>query len=237
MKSPAEWRQLGFIEQPKSQKQGDLALDARRFIESRRCFTSLKMFISMGHPPSHLLGYLRLQEETDGLSADTLKKYCQIYRRFFVTPLEVLRASAGEEETAIIRRKVSQIGDRQAEISRLESAAIAQWGRIQKLMTFEDGLGYALPDLDKQFDVHRKLEAELLEKKMDLGIYARVPYRMAVAAAVKTTYGFNDLTSDERAALKEFGEMVFEMIEHTKNAATMAGYSPPLLSNGKGDPN
>jgi len=147
-----------------------------------------------------------------------------MYRRFFLTPIDFLRAKSQVDVKAdggvrtIVSNKLSLLHDGFEEIQNLEKLAALHWTRIERAELKERDLaGFLFPGLEKEFAVLRDTWVKITELKMDLGTYMRVPQRMLVGAKVQHV-GTGNLTPNEKQALIEFGGMFVEMVELTRKA-------------------
>jgi len=82
----ASWKQKGLLRLPKSHRQGMLALASKEFVEGLRCYSEVRRMLAMGKRPRDVAIHIQRNHECPILTFNTLKKYAQTYRVFFIPP-------------------------------------------------------------------------------------------------------------------------------------------------------
>ena len=86
------------------------------------------------------------------------RKYAQLYRLFFITPLETLRTQAqGGGPLALTKYQLDRIVNVINEITELEKLKDLQAERIRNQMEKEEPLGLPLPGLRAEMETQLKL--------------------------------------------------------------------------------
>ena len=173
------------------------------------------------------------QKEPPFLSFNTLKKYGQVYRNFFISPLETLKANVDnrtEGVPSIVDRKLNGLLGKIQEIEALEQKVKTQAVRIEAQVKKEEELsGLALPGIRLELLAYKELLHELVEMKMDLGYpgYQRVPQKVDLREQVRLTK-IHQLSSEDKCQLVEFGRTIFGLIEMARTKGNSE--SPPEQS-------
>jgi len=217
-KKLADWKQRGLLVSPKSRRQGILAIDAKNFLEGLGCYGDVRRMIAAGRKPSDVARFI-LEErgERPGVTFNTVKKYVQVFRRFFIPPLEVLRArvdSPYEGEARIIRSKLNGLLGKIEEIETLEIMIKAQVKRINDQIEKEKTLGFPLPEINKSMRELTAMVAKCVELKMQLGYpgYRAVPVQVNVGGQINVSR-IDALSPEDRKELVEFGREISELME------------------------
>jgi hypothetical protein len=218
------WKQLGLVEVPPSNKVGKLALCARSWVEGLGCFAEVKRFLALGRPAKDVRRFIA-EEKKEPLhfTVLTANKYLNLYRDFFISPLDMLRAKNGGDPGVIDERtsfaeKLRGIKRTVPEIERLEELATMQLERVRESRKFEkDNLGNGIhtPVLDREIQVLNKLLTDVAGLKMDLGLeeYMRVPQRLDLRAKLQVV---EEVTEREKQALLDFGATFMELVDLVK---------------------
>ncbi|MCH8055555.1 MAG: hypothetical protein IH857_05310 [Deltaproteobacteria bacterium] len=218
VKKLEDWKQRGLLVSPKSRKQGLLALDSKNFIEGLGCYGEIRRMVALGKRPSEVARFiLEERAERPGVTFNTVKKYVQVYRRFFISPLEVLRArvdSPYEGEARIIRSKLNGLLGKIEEIETLEIMIKAQVKRINDQIEKEKTLGFPLPEVNRSMRELTLMVAKCVEMKMQLGYpgYRAVPVQVNVGGQINVSR-IDALSPEDRHELIEFGRMISELME------------------------
>ncbi len=215
----AEWKQRGMIVEPRSRRQGMLDIDAKNFIDGLGCYGEVRQMVALGKRPGEVARFI-LEErgERPGVTFNSVKKYLQVYRRFFVSPLEALKANVDnrtEGVSSIVDRKFNGLLGKIQEIEALEQKVKTQAVRIEAQVKKEEELsGLALPGIRLELLAYKELLHELVEMKMDLCYpgYRRVPARVDIREQVSLTK-IHQLSSEDKCQLVEFGRTIFGLIE------------------------
>ena len=222
VKKMVEWKHRGLIVPPKSRRQGMLAIDAKNFIEGLGCYGEVRGMVALGKRPGEVARFI-LEErgERPGVTFNSVKKYLQVYRRFFVSPLETLKANVDnrtEGVPSIVDRKLNGLLGKIQEIEALEQKVKTQAVRIEAQVKKEEELsGLALPGIRLELLAYKELLHELVEMKMDLGYpgYQRTPQKFDLREQVRLTK-VHQLSSEDRSQLVEFGRTIYGLIEMTR---------------------
>jgi hypothetical protein len=214
------WRRLGFVTEPKSSKQGKLALNARTLLEPLLCFLEVKILMLHNRPTSEISQFIFSKNEgpVAGLTRGTVDKYVQIYRKFFLTPVEyaITNAEKKPAESSDMRtiawQKLGLLPEKLAQIEAMEEVAKIQMERCREQYALEKKLGLPLPTLGEELKKCTELNSRILELKMDLGLLKRAPAKIIMDGRILT----NDLPPEAKEELVEFGKMLFEMIEASR---------------------
>ncbi|MGE5307038.1 MAG: hypothetical protein ACM3TN_27345 [Alphaproteobacteria bacterium] len=92
----ASWKENGLLRLPKSHDQGMLALASKEFIEGLGCYSEVRRMLAAGKRPRDVGIFIQQHDELPRLTFNTLKKYAQVYRAFFMSPVETLRVKTKE---------------------------------------------------------------------------------------------------------------------------------------------
>jgi len=180
------WWRLGFVTLPCSTRQGRLALDARNFVDSLPCVEQVRHALASGKTPGAVARLIQDEQgnNTRHLSIATVKKYLQLYRRFFLSAVDVLRANLPTEALGTspggraLREKIVTATKTAKEIATLEALLQKQSERIQEARETEKQMGgLLLPNLYKEVHTLTDLAQRLVAMKSDLGCagYTRIP--------------------------------------------------------------
>ena len=135
------WREKGLLVAPKSESQGSLAVAAREFVEGLRSYQEVRRFLAAGRRPGIVARFvLEERGERPGVTFNSVKKYLQVYRRFFIPPIEIARVQAeqdlaGQTANRAIIEKLEEIHMRVPEIEKLWEAAIEDPPVIVRILT------------------------------------------------------------------------------------------------------
>jgi len=162
----------------------------------------------------------------------TVYKYVQLYRRFFITAMEKLesgefrvvprkRGDAGKGNGAnlysgILKKQAAQLNSGLPELAIMTKILNIQTERIEEQREKEGTMTFPMPNLYKEVDVAMKLAGEIINLKADLGFtgYTRVPKQLAVTNTMDASPRLlQAMSEEEKQNLKEFGDVVVELIE------------------------
>jgi hypothetical protein len=216
------WWRLGFVTLPCSAKQGRLALDARNFVDALPCVEQVRRALASGETPGAVARLIQDEQgnNTRHLSIATVKKYLQLYRRFFLSPVDVLRANLPTEALGTspggraLREKIVTATKTTKEITTLETTLQIQWNRIQEAREAEQRMGgLLLPNLYKEVHTLTDVVQRLVEMKGNLGCagYTRIPRIFDLHARMRPM-PIDSLTDQEKRVLSEFSETFLELI-------------------------
>ena len=169
-------RENGFLRMPKSHRQEELAIASKEYIESRGGFSQIRQLLAKGERPHDVAALIQQSNQFPKLTFNSIKKYAQVYRSFFIPPLETVRILATEErpsQSTIVKKRLAGLEEALKMIELLEEQARLQFGRIKDLLKIEKELGTPLRDLHLEINTERKLLTVLLNKKFELGLYSR----------------------------------------------------------------
>jgi len=234
VKNMVEWKHRGLLVPPKSRRQGMLAIDAKNFIEGLGCYGEVRRMVALGKRPGEVARFI-LEErgERPGVTFNSVKKYLQVYRRFFVSPLETLKAKVDNRTEGVPRvvdRKLNGLLGKIQEIEALEQKVHAQAKRIDSQMEREKDLGgLPFPGLRLEMMTFKEMLHELVEMKMNLGYpgYQRVAQNVDIRHQMSLTR-IQQLSSEERQQLVEFGRTIYGLIEIARTKGNSEG--PPEQS-------
>jgi hypothetical protein len=207
-------RLLGFRQPPRSAKERRSGVAAKRFVESRGCSDKIIAMLANGTKSSTIRQMVLDNNEGAALTASTLDKYFQLYRRFFIAPLEYATSAEGArdqpvDQRTIIARRLGIIPERVAEIESMERAAAIQLARCEAQYAIELALKLPLPGLKDELVACVEMNHRIIEAKMDLGQLTRDPQQVKITSELKV----NDR---ERQELVEFGAFLMELIERSR---------------------
>jgi hypothetical protein len=216
------WWKLGFVTLPCSARQGRLALDAKSFIDALPCVEEVRRALASGETPGAAAQLIQDKQGINSfhLSIATVKKYLQLYRRFFLSPVAMLRANLPTEALGTspggraLREKIVTATKSAKEIATLECVLEAQWERIRGAYGTEKRLGgLLLPNLYKEVHTLTDVVQRLVEMKGYLGYagYMHVPRVFDPSAHVRPM-PIDSLTEQEKRVLSEFSETFLELI-------------------------
>lgn len=171
-------------------------------------------------------------KEPPFLSFNTLKKYSQAYRYFFISPLETLKANVDnrtEGLPSIVDWKLNGLLGKIQEIEDLEKVVKVQLKRIDEQVKRENDLGLTFPGIRHEMLAFKNMISDLLQMKIELGYpgYERVPHRVDLRGQVLTAR-IDSLSPEDRQQLVEFGRTLFQMIDMTRIKGSHG--SPPEQS-------
>jgi len=227
------WKQRGFTILPRTDRQGKAALDAKNYLCSVCEWEKYSELLAAGRSVQDVAKIL-FQTEGDKVihTFGTVYKYLQLYRRFFLTPMQLLesgefslqagkRASAGKANGVsykeVLATKLGTLTRGLAEVQVMELGMAMQWERIQEQRKLEKTLQFPLPSLAKEIEELRKTAVACVNLKMDLGFngYLRVPKMVDVAHSRTDPRKLRGMTDDEKQGLKEFGSFMVDLIENS----------------------
>jgi len=212
------WKQKGLLRVPKSVRQGKLALAAQEFIEGLKCYQEVRRMLAVGKRPRDVAILIQQQHKDPPiLTFNTLKKYAQVYKLFFIPPLEVLRArvdNPSDGENGIVRSKLQGLFGRVQEVETLEKALMVQSDRINDQVKKEKELGLPLPGIDRAMVVLKDMIKVLVEMKMQLGYpgYRVVPVQVNVGGRINVSR-IDALSPEDRHELIEIGRTISELMQ------------------------
>jgi len=186
--------------------------------------------IAAGRKPSDVARFvLEERGERPGVTFNTVKKYVQVYRRFFISPLEILKANVDnrtEGVPSIVDRKLNGLLGKIEEIETLEKALKAQSERIDDQVKKEKELGLPLPGIDRALVVFKDMVKTLVELKMELGYpgYQRVSQKVDLTGHVNVAR-IQQLSPEDRHEILEIGKTISQLME--KAWAKKSFQSPP----------
>jgi len=221
----AVWKQKGLLIMPKSHRQGMLAVAAKEFIEGLGCYLEVRQMLAAGKRPRDVALVIQQNKELPILTFNTLKKYAQAYRTFFIPLIETVRVKAeqlGAGDARIIRARFGALERGIEEITKLEELMRVQSKRIHEQVAKEDVLGFPIPGIRLEIETLVKLINTLIEKKIELGIYTRAPQN---PEAEDNRSLINALSAEERQRVAVVGKRIIEIME-----AARRGEAPIFMS-------
>jgi len=226
------WKQRGFTILPRTDRQGKAALDAKNYLCSVCEWKKYSELLAAGRSVQDVAKILFATEGDKVIHTfGTVYKYLQLYRRFFLTPMELLesgefslqagkRANAGKANGVsykeVLATKLGTLTRGLAEVQLMELGLAMQWERIQEQRKLEKTLQFPLPGIAKEIEELRKTAVACVNLKMDLGFngYLRVPKMVDVAHSRTDPRKLRGMTDDEKQGLKEFGSFMIDLIEN-----------------------
>jgi len=89
------WKRHGMRVLPRSEREGKSALDAKNYLSVTSAFTEYREMLAAGRSCADVTQYLFKKEpEKPTLTYGTVYKYVQLYRRFFVSPMDLVMHGA-----------------------------------------------------------------------------------------------------------------------------------------------
>ena len=246
------WKQHGFCILPRTDRQGKAALDAKNYLCTVCGWEKYSELLASGRSVQDVAKIL-FQNEGDKVNHTfgTVYKYLQLYRRFFLTPMQLLesgefslqagrRGSAGKGNGVsykeVLAKKLGTLTRGLAEVQVMELGLAMQWERIQEQRKLEQTLQFPLPSLGKEIEEMRKTAVACVNLKMDLGFngYLRVPKMVDVAHSKSDPRKLRGLTDEEKGGLKEFGSFMIDLIENSDGVHEDPAIAGP--TNGASEP-
>jgi len=151
------------------------------------------------------------------LTFNTIKKYGQAYRYFFISPLETLKANVDnrtEGVPSIVDRKLNGLLGTIEEIETLEIMIKAQVKRINDQIEKEKTLGFPLPEINKSMRELTLMADKCVGMKMQLGYpgYRAVPVQVNVGGQINVSR-IDALSPEDRHELREIGRTISELMQ------------------------
>ncbi len=82
---------------PKSESQYKLTIASKEFIESLSYFRQVRQLLAKGERPRDVAVLIQQNNEFPKFTFESIKKYAQVYRSFFVSKGGILRTHAAEQ--------------------------------------------------------------------------------------------------------------------------------------------
>ena len=155
----------------------------------------------------------------------SITKYCQVYKRFWIHPYDVLLAEAEnaaqpKTPSPSIIEKLRSITGRKFELDMLEELALMQWERIAQLHTSEEVNEQAAKLLVPEINALKDILDTLMKSKAALGEpgYERIPnavqnWFVNSQFHYKPSPRVEMLTPEQRAQFIDLGTMLMDAIE------------------------
>jgi hypothetical protein len=222
------WRELGFLVLPKHDREGELALCARNFVDGLTNVQQVRGMLALGRGSTEIACWLKQenpQEATIGLKQ--IRDYLAHYRKFFVSPLDAVRASAEIAGGSVLTNADGQVArqyrdhllgavEKVKEVTALETVLDMQLERLKAARETEKNNlgGFLMPSIYREMEVVVKAARELVDMKSELGYsgYLRIPRVIDVNARVQMP-DVSQLSDAERASIKEFSDQFLELIK------------------------
>ena len=229
-----KWKEFGLLLPPVSEKQAMMAVDSRNMIDGLKCHSEAKKMLAGSRRPIDVARFIKEESKEGGsLNLISLAKYCQVYRRFFIGPMDVIGTRLGcgtanwqrvggggltNQTDRAVLAKLGLVEASREEIDMLSGKVKAQSDRIDKQIKKENELGLPLPGIDRAMEVFINMVKELVEIKIDLGYegYQRVPRTVNVSGQISLDR-IDTLSPEEKRQLVEFGKTIGQMIEMSKS--------------------
>src|SRR5262249_21389592 len=224
-----DWKQKGFLRMPKSHRQGMLAVASKEFIEGLTCYPEVRQMLAAGKRPRDVAVHIQQNGELPILTFNTLKKYAQAYRAFFISPMETLRLKAerlGAGDARIIRARFEALERGIEEITKLEELMRVQSKRIHEQVAKEVVLGFPIPGIRLEIETFLKLINTLIEKKIELGIYTRAPQN---PEAEDNRSLINALSAEERQRVAVVGRRIIEILQAARRGEVSSPTEKPFV--------
>jgi hypothetical protein len=212
----ASWKQKGLLRPPKSHRQGMLAIAAQEYIEGLGCYPEVRRLLAAGERPRDVALFIQRHNELPILTFNSIKKYAQAYRRFFIPPLETFRSRTEETSVGrslIVRHRLGLVVEGLREIRELEELARSQSERIRDQLEKETQMGFPLPGLRREIEMQGKLLSAIIQKKIALGIYSRE----SQDANMRQQSFVDRRSPEERQRAIEVGNEILAIIEASKS--------------------
>jgi hypothetical protein len=174
----AFWKQNGLLRLPKSHGQEALAIASKEYIENLRCYAEVRRLLVKGERPRDVAIFIQRHNEYPIVTFNSIKKYAQVYARFFIPPLETVRSLAAEPRRAkstIVTCRLAEVPQSLEEIEEMEKLIQTQTERVKDQIEKEKSLGVPLPGLHREILTLAKFLAKLFDLKVTLGLYTREP--------------------------------------------------------------
>jgi hypothetical protein len=218
----ASWKEKGLLKLPKSHDQGMLAVAAKEFIEGLRCYPDVRHMLAVGKRPRDVAIHIQQHNEFPVLTFNSLKKYAQVYRCFFIPPVESIQVQAQQFQTRrspVLRHQIELLQDGIKEVRQLEHLMNVQMERIREQIETEKQLGVPLHAIRREFEAVLKLISTLIEKKIELGFYERAPINPDhhLKPAVER---LNLLSPEQRHRVARAGTAILQMLQEAKTSST-----------------
>jgi hypothetical protein len=184
--------------------------------------SDVRRMLAVGKRPRDVAIHIQRQKEFPVLTFASLKKYAQVYRCFFISPMEIIRVQAKEFEAGhapVVHHQIETLKDGIKEIRELEQTMNLQMERIRQQIEKEKQLGLPLSGIRLEIEAVAKLINVLIEKKIELGIYSRAP--MNFDNHPKPPLARLDLlTTEQRHSVAKAGSAILKMLEAARTATT-----------------
>src|SRR6476660_376206 len=218
----AIWKQKGLLRPARSHRQGVLAIAAKDYIERLSCYSEVRRRLAVGKKPREVAIFIQQHNELPALNFGTIRKYAQVYRLFFITPLETLRTQAQEGgPLALTKYQLDRILNVINEIVELGKLKDLQAERIRDQLEKEKRQGVLLPGVRGEMETQLKIVSSLIDKKFELGLYPRTPQdsrRQYLADLIEK------LSADERKKVVEVTKKILAIIEKTSGVIFVKKY-------------
>src|SRR6476660_10045539 len=218
----AFWKQKGLLRPARSHRQGVLAIAAKDYIERLSCYSEVRRRLAVGKKPREVAIFIQQHNELPALNFGTIRKYAQVYRLFFITPLETLRTQAqGGGPLALTKYQLDRILNVINEIVELGKLKDLQAERIRDQLEKEKRQGVLLPGVRGEMETQLKIVSSLIDKKFELGLYPRTPQdsrRQYLADLIEK------LSADERKKVVEVTKKILAIIEKTSGVIFVKKY-------------
>ncbi len=216
----AAWKQKGLLKLPKSDRQGKLALAAKEFIEGLNCYGEVRRMLALGKRPRDVAILIQEQQKDPPfLTFNTLKKYAQAYRYFFISPLETLKANVDnrtEGVASIVDRKLNGLLGKVQEIELLEQKIKSQSDRIDRMIELEKTLNVPIAQVDRAMHEFNDMVNSQIDGKVRLGVYQSVPQKLELQGQILLSK-INGLPLEDKETLKELGKTLYGIIDMARN--------------------
>ena len=146
----AFWKQKGLLRPAKSHRQGVLAIAAKDYIENLSCYSGVRRLLAAGKRPRDVAIFIQRHNEYPILNFNSIKKYAQVYRLFFIPPLETVRSLAAEPcgaPSTIVKHRLALVAQVLEEIEQMQKMIDLQTERVKEQFAKEKSLGVPLPRL------------------------------------------------------------------------------------------
>jgi len=185
IKGPEYWKKRGFSKLPKSNKEGKAALDASNYLCTLESLLEYREMLAAGQSANVVCKYVFERESKRPTHTfGTVSKYLQLYRSFFIKPMELLESgeftlqggrranvrkgpNGGYSKT--LKEKLGYLTEGLMEIAIGEKTLEIQYARILDQRKLEESLNFPLPNLHKEVAELTKTLESLVNLKADLG--------------------------------------------------------------------
>jgi hypothetical protein len=215
----ASWKQKGLLRLPKSHHQGILAVAAKEYVEGLGCYSEVRRLLAAGKRPRDVAVFIQQHNELPILTFNSIKKYAQVYRSFFISPMETVQVHAkdlGAGCSPLLHHRLEVLSEGFKEITALEDLMHLHTERIHEQLEKEKRLGLPLPGLRLEIETQIKLIGLIIEKKFELGLYCRA------VQDTKTRAGptfIDQLSPEKRKRVAEVGTRILSIIEAARQTS------------------